>query len=162
MAADEITFTNPNVNSGNAVTVAGGSITYQWKNLTKVQPAEALYDISESHYGGFENPHMTIQGILDADFSKSEDDTRTWMSHKLLVDFASCKAGTTALKISLGSTPLVIGGRPSGGYSTSGANTLDTTNGIDIQIDSFTLNSSVESAEYGSRIDFTIDCHETR
>ena len=157
MVATDITIVNPNVNSGNAVTIFGGTMRYDWKNLTKSDPVEGKYDIVESHFGGFENPKIVVTGQFDADNVAGHSNV---MNHALLVDFASCKSGTTTIKISLGTTPLVIGGRPTNGYETDGAQTLDVTNGIDVQIDSFSLSANVV-IKYGQKVDFTIIMHET-
>ena len=161
MTADDPTLTNAGINSGNPVTLLSGNITYEWKNITRVDPIEGDYDIVETHYGGFENPKIIVDGFFDADNEKSDDETETLLTHALLVDFALIKTGTTTLKVSFGSTPFILGGRPTAGYSTAGANTLDTTNGIDVQVDNFSISSST-SIRYGRRVNFKIEMHETK
>jgi len=157
MAQTDPTLTNTNVNSGTAITILGGSVKYAWKNLTKADPVEGKYDIVESHYGGFENPKIVLSGHFDADNSAKLSNV---MTHAMLVNFATVKSGTTTLKVSLGTTPLVLGGRPTAGYETNGANTLDTTNGIDVQIDSFDLDASTQT-NAGKKVNYTITMHET-
>lgn len=158
MAAADITLTNANVNSGTAIVILGGTIRYDWKNITRADPVDGKYDIVESHYGGFENPIISVTGIFDVDNKASLSNI---MTHAMLVNFATVKSGTTTLKVSLGSTPLVLGGRPTNGYSTSGSNTLDTTNGVDVQIDSFSISASSGETIYGRGASYTIMMHET-
>jgi hypothetical protein len=157
MVAADITLTNPNVNLGNPVTIPGVSFSYGWKNISRAKPSEGAYDITESHYGGFENPKITVQGFFDADSTETNV-----ITHALLIDFLAVKGGTTTLKISLGETPLVLGGRPDAGYSTSGGNTLDTINGIDVQIESLDITGNVADAEFGQKVNFTLVFHETK
>jgi len=158
MAQADVTLTNANVNSGTAVTVLSGTAKYSWKNLFKAKPVEGKYDIVESHYGGFENPKIVITGWMDAD---NKDSLSNIMTHAMLVNFAAERSAVTKLKVSLGTTPLVLGGRPSGGYSTSGSNTLDTTDGIDIQIESFDIVVNSMETDAGRKMNYTIVAHET-
>ena len=156
MAATDITLTNANVNSGVAVILPASKFTFAWKNITKSDPIPGKYDISESHFSGFESPRLIVRGAIDINST-----TTNVLTLKLLVDFAACKSGTTTLKVSLGVTPVVLGGRPSGGYNSAGANTLDTTNGYDVQIDNYSFDTDVGGSKHGERINYSISLHET-
>jgi len=156
MAEADATLTNANVNSGTAVLLNARSVTYAWSNITKPTPADGKYDIVTSHFGGFENPKIVVQGIIDNRRAIANS-----MTHVLLVNFAACKAGTTALKVNYGTTPTILGGRPTAGYVSTGSNTLDTTNGIDVQIENFNINIDYSADASGQVWRYQLTMHET-
>ena len=122
-------------------------------------PAESItnkHDLSETEYGGFENPKIVIRGQFDV-----EDIDSNELTQKLLVDFATLQSTTPislSVPIGLDSSPTYLGGRPSGGYSTSGSNTLS--NSINIVIETFDLSVNGRVSDLGRVIEYTINAHE--
>lgn len=55
----------------------------------------------------------------------------------------------------------IIGGRPASGYVTTGNNQIDIEDGVDIQIEGFTLGFDASASAKSNRIEVTITCHET-
>lgn len=149
-----ITLTHASVNSGTAVNLHGAKVTYGWKNTTQVDPVEGQFDIVESNYGGFENPKITIAGHFDVDDIDTND-----LTQDLLVEFATLRTNTPiSLAVTSGIGATALKGRPSGGYETDGAMTLQST--INIQIETFDIIIET-SSEQGRFWNYTIVCHET-
>ena len=157
MAVADITLTNPNVNGGTPVVLGGARVSYSWKNIYDTNTVPCKYDISEASFNGFESPIITIEGTIPIDDLPSNHITQT-----LLVDFAACKSGDTYLKVTSGKTGgTILGGRPSGGYDSSGNNTLDTTNGIKVQITGFNINIDATLTREGEGWFYSINFVET-
>lgn len=156
----EVTLTHSLVNGGIAVTINNVEVSYGWKNLVNVDPAEAYYDIVPSQNKGFENPTIKLTGVIDI-----EDVDTNEMTQEHLVNFATLRNSTPiSLSISAGGlgaggTATYLKGRPSGGYSTDGSNSLS--NSINIIIDSFDFDFDTGS-EQGHIWNYSITFHETR
>lgn len=157
MAVADITLKNTNVNSGTAVVLGGAQVTYDWRNMVKNNSVSGKFDIAESTFSGFESPTIVVRGTIPIDDLPSNHITQT-----LLINFATCISGDTYLKVTAGATGgTILGGRPSGGYETDGAQTLDTTNGIKVQIKSFTISFSAQETFEGQAWNYTINMIET-
>ena len=151
----QVTLQHANVNGGTAVTLYGASVKFSWKNLTKPNPIPGKYDISETEYGGFENPKIVITGAFSVDDIDSNE-----LTQELLTDFAALRSTTPiTLTVSTGSTPTYLKGRPSGGYETDGDMTLS--NSIKIQIESFDISISGQDSDLGHFWNYSITAHET-
>ena len=147
------TMTHSAVNGGTAVILHGVEVTYSWGNLTKTDPIPGKYDITEAENGGFENPKIIIRGNFDV-----EDISSNEITQDLLVNFATLRSTTPiSLSVATGSSPVYLKGRPSGGYETDGAQTLQ--NSISIQINSFDIKIDT-SSETGRFWTYSINCTE--
>ena len=147
---------NSSVNSGTAVKLGGANVTYAWKNMTRTNSVAGKYDIAEATFAGFESPTITVTGTIPIDLSITNHMTQT-----MLVNFATCKVGDTTLKVTAGKTGgTILSGRPTAGYETDGAQTLDT-NGIKVQIVSFTINFSASETLEGEGWNYSITMVET-
>jgi len=158
----DATFTHASVNTGTAVTLAINNVSFGWSNLIKADPATSKYDIVPADKVGFENPKLTISGVIDQDAIPTNG-----LTQALLTDFAALKS-TTAIEFKLvtagiltGAATAVLGGQPTAGYSSSGANTLDTTNGVAIIIDSFDLSISSSDSKEGQIWRYNLNVTET-
>ena len=151
-----ITLTHASVNGGVAVDLGAADVSYGWKNLTKTDPVEGKFDISETDYSGFENPIITIRGVMDVD-----DATANQITQALLIDFALLRSTTPiTLTVQAGGGTANKGklrGRPAAGYSVGGS--LTTT--MKVVIDSFDISFSTTTAEEGQRWDYSITLQET-
>jgi len=153
--AQEATLQHPSVNGGTAVKLNLAHWTFSWKNLVRTNPIDAKYDIAEVDYTGFENPRIVIRGVIDADTADTDVITQT-----LLVDFVTLRSETPlTLTITFGGveggeTEDTLGGRPTGGYDTTGSNTLSTT--IKVWIEAFDMDSGTDKTKEGQRVDFGI------
>jgi len=92
--ASSVTMETASVNSGVAVTLNGISVKYVWKNLTNVKPVPGAYATTEADVGGYENPTLTLGGVIDV----NSDSTTL----ELIKDFAKLQFdGTSATAIKL-------------------------------------------------------------
>lgn len=144
---------NSGINSGTAVNVFCQDITIGWKNLTDTKPIPSAYDIPEVDFVGYEGPIMTIKCVLDT------TNLSSYLTYQQLIDFTTRRTATTTLKLLNNSYGL--GGRPTGGYSSTATNSLDTTNGFDVQIRTFTIKAAKTSDGEEDRLDCTIVLTET-
>ena len=150
----EVTLNHTSVNSGSNVILENVSVSFSWKNLNKVDPIPGKYDIVENNYEGFENPRIVLRGHLDVEENRTDAITQ-----ELLVDFATLRSETPiTLTVPTGSTPIYLKGRPSGGYETDGAQTMQ--NSLSVVIDSFDI-SIDSSSEQGRFWSYSITLHET-
>ena len=159
-STNKATLTNSNVNSGNAVDLIALNIVYGWKSFVKAPPVEGKFDITEVDYGGFENPIITISGVMDVQLSTIGSGTLTTISQKLLVDFAnSATALTLEVKAGTNTPTTRLGGRPSGGYVTNGSNTL--TNTITCRVEGFTINISTQESVGARKWNYSVTLRES-
>jgi hypothetical protein len=156
-------MTHSLVNSGTAVTLKGAKVGYKWKNLTNCNPVVAKWDIVKGNYQGFENPTISISGVINQVDLGTND-----LTQKRLIDFCTLlsttpislvvptsSSGTAESPFS--ATPTYLGGRPSGGYKTDGTNTL--VNSINILILDFSID--IDSAsEMGHIWNYQINAQE--
>ncbi len=153
---NNVTMQHSLVNSGTAVILQNGTVSYSWANLTRPDPIEGKYDLSETEYGGFENPKISINGYFDV-----EDIDTNELTQKLLVDFATLQSTTPiVLSVPMGddSSPTYLGGRPSGGYQTDGTNTLS--NSINFVIETFDISIDGGRSDQGRFVNYSITGHE--
>jgi len=149
------TITHTLVNSGTAVNLYGVDISYGWKSLSDVSPAESSYDIVPCQSKGFENPTINVTGVIDVNNVGTNE-----LTQQLLINFATLQTTTPiTFALTCGTNSYALGGRPSGGYSTSGTQTLGST--ISVFIDSF--NISLDSSSDRNHIwRYSINFIETR
>lgn len=157
MATADATLKNTNVNSGTAVLLGAEQINYSWKNMVNTNTVSSKFGISEATFSGFESPTIVVRGVIPID-----DSITNHISQKLLIDFATCISGDTYLKVTAGETGgTILGGRPTSGYETDGDQTLDTTDGITVQIVSFNINFSARETREGQAWNYTLTMVET-
>jgi hypothetical protein len=160
--ATDTTLTHASVNSGTAVILPNVQVSWDWSNLTSATPATSKYDSVAVDKVGFENVKVTVSGAIDIDKIPTNG-----LTHALFVDFLALKStDPIELKVSTGGvlsgvSETVLGGRPTAGYDSSGSNTLDTTNGISIVIDSASLQMSSSESKLGQRWNFSFIATET-
>jgi hypothetical protein len=159
----DITLQHSLVNGGVAVALKGVSVNYNWKNLFNVNPAVSKFDIVPGNYMGFENPTISIRGVMDmTDIDSNE------LNQSHLINFCTLLTTTpivlTIPTSSSGSaedpfpaTPIYLKGRPLAGYQTNGQNTL--LNSINIMIVNFSLDIS-NNSEMGHMWNYTIEARE--
>jgi len=154
MAVADATLSHPSVNSGTAVNLQMRDIQFGFKCFREAKPVEGKFDISSANFLGFENPGINITGVIDIDNVGSNTVTQD-----LLTSFACLKSTTPlTLTVVLG-TSGKLGGRPSGGYSTGGSNTLAST--ISVVVDSFDIQSNAVDSVSGQRVDYSLTLIET-
>jgi len=61
-----VTLYNVSVNGGVIFTISGTKVDYVWKNLTNYKPIPGKFGISEVDNAGFENPKITLSGVIDS------------------------------------------------------------------------------------------------
>jgi hypothetical protein len=163
MTIQDVSLTHSLVNSGTAVTLKGAKVGYKWKSLTNCNPAVAKFDVVPGNYQGFENPTITITGVINQVDLGTNDLTQQHLVNfctllstipiSLIVPTSS--SGTAESPFS--ATPTYLGGRPSGGYKTDGTNTLS--NSINIIISDFSIDID-SSSELGHIWNYTISVQE--
>lgn len=157
MATSDATLTNTNVNGGTAVVLGAERINFNWNNIINENTVPNKYDIAEVGFSGFEAPIITVRGTIPVDNLPNNH-----LTQELLVEFACVNSGDTYLKVTAGVTGgTVLGGRPSGGYETDGTMSLDTTNGIKVQIRSFSINFSASKTREGQAWNYQLNLVET-
>lgn len=170
MATSDALLSHPSVNSGNGVELNGVEVNFAWKNNNTTKPVLGTYDIAETSYEGFENPKIILRGVIDIDAQSGINTPATnpvtskkLICQKLLVDFAAIKS-TTPLTLTIFSgnnaTQNRLGGRPAGGYNSSGSNTLANT--LSVAVESFDVRFGTSSAKEGQRWDYSITFVETK
>lgn len=97
----DITLKNSNVNGGTAVSLRGGTVTYNWKNRTQVKPLVSTYDNVEADFLGFENVRLSVSGVID-----SGDNSSNIVTQELLMDFSQEKESDTTVAIVSGKKQL--------------------------------------------------------
>jgi len=150
----QVTLTHSSVNSGTAVELYNTEITFGFKKLINTDPVSGKYDIVEANYDGFENPLIALQCVIDVD-----DIPTNGLTQQLLTEFATLRSTTPiTLSITSGSSGTALGGRPSGGYTTTGSMALSNT--INVIIESFDIRIA-SSSEMGHLWNVSIKCRET-
>jgi len=155
MMAADITLQHTDVNGGVAVELNGATVQYGWKNLTNADPLIGHNDIAEVDYAGFENPTLSVQGIIDVD-----DITANRITQSLLMDFAQADTSTNkvVLTVTTGSIPTYLKGRPAAGYSVGGTYL----NYMNCIVTGFSLTFGVPETREGQGWTYTITLLETR
>lgn len=131
MATIDVQLKNSGINSGTAVNIFCEEFKIAWKNLTDTKPIPGAFDIAEVDFSGYEGPIITLKCVLDS------VNLSSYLTYQQLIDFITRRTGTTTLKFKDNLNG--IGGRPTAGYSSIATNTLDTTNGFDVQIKTFDI-----------------------
>ena len=157
MTKANTTLTHSQVNSGTAVNLGAVEIGMSAKNLVRVNPVEGRYDISEADINGFENPIITVSGII-----KMTDIPTNGFTQQLLWDFFLVKSGITLTFVGgdYTTTPSVnqrLRGRPSTGYAIG--TTLSNT--ITCFIESWDI-KIVVTEEFGAVWRYNLNLVETR
>lgn len=133
--AGQITLQCSTVNSGTTVTLPGAVVTYNWGNLTNSIPIPGKFDIAEVDVGGFENPKIKINGVIDVGDIASNSLSQTHLRNFAKVQFD----GTTSTAIKL---TVASGGSGTDVYL---KDSTDTDDFIYVIVESFdiTFNSNV-------------------
>jgi len=133
--ANTISLINTGINSGTAVKLLNGEMTYGWKNRTLENPTDGTYGNVESQFSGWENPIINTTFYIPIDGVPSGH--MTWALWNQFVKNAyDGTAGTqTKLTVTLGDndTPFLS-------YAATSAATG--TSIIPVQIKSFNLRFS--------------------
>jgi hypothetical protein len=157
MAYVSVTLQHTSVNGGVAVDLFAQSWSFSWKNRIDNTPSDGAHDIVEVDKDTFENPIITIQGIIDARSSVANRATQA-----LLMDFAQVDTSTNKIKLVLGAddrTPaFYVKGRPTAGYSVGGTY-LDY---LYVEIDSFSISSSTEEVSEGACVNYSLTLVESK
>ncbi len=143
MAATEATLTNSQVNSGTTVKLNQITYTYSWKNLAGAEPVPGKYGKTSADMRGWENPIITLSGVINVD----DADSNT-MTMDLLIDFAKERTADTTLLIYLGATPYVLRDEDKG------------SSGISVQVINFTLKGDTNTKD-GHIIEYDLAVQET-
>ena len=161
MTVVDITLSHPLVNSGNDVELNGVNFKYAWKNFINGDPIPGKFDTVGKTNNGFENPIITVGGLWDADAQTVLNTAATGSSgnklicQKLMTDFATVRSTTPiTLTIMTGQNQIALGGRPTAGYNTAGANTLLGT--IKVVVKSFDVSAGVKDSSEGQRVDYNL------
>jgi hypothetical protein len=101
--ANTLTLTNASINSGTAVKILNGVVTYNWKNLVKANPTNSSYKNTEAVFTGWENPTFNLTFHIPVGAEPSG--TMTWALWNQFVKnkyYASSGATKTTLTIIVG------------------------------------------------------------
>ena len=151
----QLTLQHSLVNSGTPVILESANVSYSFKNLSDSTPIPGLFDITETQYGGFENPKINISGHIDVD-----DILSNGLTQELLTSFAILKTEVpVVLTIETGQSATPLKGRPADGYSTGGTNTMTSSIGFIIDTFDIKLNNNADRSHLWT---FSITGHETR
>ena len=148
--ATDVILTCPNVNSGNPVSFKGATITYGWKNLTRVTPLTNQFSLSEAQITGFENPKITVTGFID-----TNDTTANVVTQPLLIAFSKIPydgtvPNTISFSVSTGNKSVYL------------RNTDDDANSIKVMVESFNLNIDAGDSDLGYLWRYTLQLVETK
>lgn len=155
MTATNMTFQNTLVNSGTAVTLHGGKVTKNFKNLVTAKDAEGAYDTVPVHKGGISNPRISISGWIVINTYTSA--LTNVMTEALLTDFCLAKAPTKLIVTYGNEGSTVLKGRPTAGYSVGG--TL--TDYMWVEIESWSMNLDSQESKEGQLVHVDIQAIET-
>lgn len=127
-------LTNSTINSGTAVTLLGGELSYQWKNLTSANPGNSFFASTESQFSGWENPIMSLSFHINV--NSIPTGTMTWdlWNQFVKAQYLGTSSTQTFLSCQVGTSTLFTD------YSASSSSTGVTS--IPIQINSSTLSFS--------------------
>jgi len=89
---------NVSVNGGVIFTISGTKVSYVWKNITNYKPVPGKFDVSEVDVAGFENPKISLSGVID-----SNADSTTMGILKSFAKLQFDGTTTTAIKLTLAS-----------------------------------------------------------
>ena len=149
----DVQLKNSGINSGTAINIFCQEYKIGWKNLTNKKPIPQAYNIPEVDFSGYEGPIITVKCVLDA------VNLADYLTYAQLINFVTRRTNTTTLNFKDNNNG--VGGRPSGGYSSTADNTLDTTNGFDVQLETFVITGRKRDDAGEERLDCTIIFTET-
>lgn len=118
----KITLQHAQINSGTAVSLDATTLALGWKNLLKYDPIPGKYDIVEVGFAGFENPTITVAGVIDlwttpAKTHSTNTGATAVLDQEYLKDFAVIRDSIT-LTVPPSGTGSILYGRPTAGYAT--------------------------------------------
>jgi len=118
-----VSLQHPDVNNGNAVILNGVSVKYVWKNLYNKEPVPGKFDIVEVDVAGFENPYVSLNGIIDIDTDKTTSEHLKSFSR---IEFTGESTSAIKFFIGTGNQETLLDGSISSSDSTI---TVDSTEG---------------------------------
>jgi len=66
----DVTISNPTVAAGATLELNAREVEYNWSGLHNANPVPGKADIVETDVSGWENPVITIRGVIDVDLLK--------------------------------------------------------------------------------------------
>ena len=139
------------VNGGAEVKLNAKNVTYAYTNNLKATPIASSYELTEVEHRGWENPRITIRGVI-RDVTESNEITEV-----LLKEFARTKGEQVTLRVVWGSTGNEKTFSNAEGNTSNGGET-----GIPVVIDSITFDINPAQTHHAHLIPYTLTLVEDK
>jgi len=150
MAHSDIYLINPSINSGSAVYLRGVNLTYGFKPLTRTTPLNNTFALSETQITGFENPRISIKGVIDTNNLSSSTIQHTSLLSFAKNEYDGTESTTTRLYVTTGNNDSPL-------YATDVS-----TSSIKVIVESFNLNLDTQDSDLAHLWSYDLTLVETR